>query len=61
MVIDKNLSKILCFTCYFLSLRFVRTVFFVSSIIASHIITELFIIFSKYLTFLQLHEVGFKT
>ena len=70
MVIDKKASKIYKFCVLqiiFFSLRFVGIVFVSSSfdlgftsIISSHVITELSIIIAKYFPILQLHGEGFQ-
>ena len=68
MVINKKVKyrKFVFYRLIF-SLRFVRIVFIASSydltfasIILSHVITESPIIFDKYLSFLQLHVMGFQ-
>ena len=70
MVINKNASKIYKFfvlRIVFCSLKFVVTDFVSSSfdlastsIIPSHVITELSIILAKHFPCLQLHEEGFQ-
>ena len=70
MVVNKNASKTFNFFILqiaIFSLKFAITVFVSSmyylasaSIPSSHVITELSIIFAKYLPFLQLHVAGFQ-
>ena len=62
MVIFKIMSKVYKFFVLqvtFISLKFAQTVF-VSSIILSHVITELSIKLHTYLLFSQLHVSGFQ-
>ena len=60
MIINKKTSKIYkFFEILFVGTVFVKTLFVVS-IILSQVITELSIILSKYLPFLEIHIAGFQ-